>query len=435
MSSDRLALRLSGVSKRYRIVSAADRPTGLAATFARRLRHPLRRAPRDQVDALRDVTFDVAEGEAVGIIGRNGAGKSTLLKILSRITTPSGGRIDLYGRVGSLLEVGTGFHPELTGRENCYLNGAILGMTKREIDRQFDSIVEFAGIGRFLNTPVKRYSTGMYIRLGFAVAAHLNPEILIVDEVLAVGDVQFQKKCLGKMSEVTSEQGRTVLFVSHNMAAVEALCPRTVYLEGGRVMFDGPTPEAIMSYLSRGDSAGVEESRGEYDLSQAARDETAGPPILRKITILGPDGRATDAVRMGDPISFAIDVDGLDLPAQSVGIRIRTELDLPVASVNMGMLPPALDKERVRPDQVVLHVPRLPLLPGRYSVELAVDTFKQSEDRVERAATFDVEAADVYGTGHGMPTGPAHGLLYLDDARWEIRENGAVRSASSERAS
>lgn len=434
MSSDRLALSVQGISKDYRIVSAADRPTGLAEAFTRRVRHPLRRAPRDRVSALHDVTFDVEQGEAVGIIGRNGAGKSTLLKILSRIVSPSSGKADLYGRVGSLLEVGTGFHPELTGRENTYLNGAILGMKKSEISRQFDSIVDFAGIERFVNTPVKRYSTGMYIRLAFAVAAHLNPEILIVDEVLAVGDSQFQKKCLGKMNEVTTEQGRTVLFVSHNMAAIEALCRRCVYLDGGRVAFDGPTQQAVMRYLSRGDSAGVEESRGQFDLARADRGERGEAPVLHKLTILGPDGRPTDSVRMGEDVSFAIDVAGITLPDQAIGVKIKTELDLPVVILTTTLLPPSLDGT-VRPDQVVLHVPRIPLLPGRYWVELWAFEFKNQRDRVERAASFDVEAADVYGAGHRMVSGPIHGLIYVDEATWEVRADRALSEASTDRAS
>jgi lipopolysaccharide transport system ATP-binding protein len=200
--------------------------------------------------AVRDVNFEVKKGEVLDH-RRNGAGKSTLLKILSQITPPTTGEIRLRGRVGSLLEVGTGFHPELTGRENIYLNGAILGMRKKEIEAKFDEIVEFAGIGKFLDTPVKRYSSGMYVRLAFAVAAHMEPEILIVDEVLAVGDAEFQKKCLGKMEDVTKKEGRTVIFVSHNMGAVAQLCTRTVVLEGGKVAFVGPTDKAISYYLDK----------------------------------------------------------------------------------------------------------------------------------------------------------------------------------------
>jgi lipopolysaccharide transport system ATP-binding protein len=204
----------------------------------------------DEFWALRDVSFDVQPGEVIGVIGRNGAGKSTLLKILSRITEPTSGEARIRGRVASLLEVGTGFHPELTGRENVFLNGAILGMTKAEIRSKFDEIVEFSGIGKFVDTPVKRYSSGMYVRLAFAVAAHLEPEILIVDEVLAVGDAEFQRKCLGKMKEVSNDQGRTVLFVSHNMAAMQNLCHRCIWLDQGRIERTGPTDEVVRAYLT-----------------------------------------------------------------------------------------------------------------------------------------------------------------------------------------
>ena len=205
----------------------------------------------DEFWALKDVSFEVKRGEIVGVIGRNGAGKSTLLKILCRITEPTSGKAEIHGRVGSLLEVGTGFHPELTGRENIFLNGAILGMKRVEIDRKFDEIVAFSGVERFLDTPVKRYSSGMYVRLAFAVAAHLEPEILIIDEVLAVGDAEFQKKCLGKMGEVAHE-GRTVLFVSHNMGMITSLCPRAMLLDAGRVTTQGTASEIVMGYVSRG---------------------------------------------------------------------------------------------------------------------------------------------------------------------------------------
>ena len=225
----------------------------------RLLQAPLRRlrrsAPRrSDFWALKDVSFEVPPGEVLGVVGRNGAGKSTLLKVLSRITEPTTGRVELRGRVGSLLEVGTGFHPELTGRENIYLNGAILGMKRREIARKFDEIVAFAEVEQFLDTPVKRYSSGMYMRLAFAVAAHLEPEILLVDEVLAVGDAEFQKKCLGKMGDVAGE-GRTVLFVSHNMGAVQTVCRRALLLDHGRVKMIGPAEEVVAEYLKAGEAA------------------------------------------------------------------------------------------------------------------------------------------------------------------------------------
>src|SRR5438093_2862846 len=247
MSSSHVAISARGVSKAYSIRHAVQPATTLTEEIMKRLRDPLRREPKEIFWALTDVSFEVKAGEVIGIIGRNGAGKSTLLKILSRITEMSEGAIDLYGRVGSLLEVGTGFHQDLTGRENVFLNGAILGMTRNEIRKQFDSIVDFAGIEKFIDTPVKRYSSGMYVRLAFAVAAHLRSEILIVDEVLAVGDAEFQKKCLDKMKEVSTD-GRTVLFVSHNMHSVAALCSAALVLDHGRLIFFGGTAQAFEEY-------------------------------------------------------------------------------------------------------------------------------------------------------------------------------------------
>jgi len=250
-----IAVRVEHLSKLYRLGEQRARYSTFRETLAGAASAPLRwlkgerRAEPNTIWALDDVSFEVKHGEAVGIIGRNGAGKSTLLKVLSRITKPTRGRVDIYGRVGSLLEVGTGFHPELTGRENIYLNGAILGMSRREIQRKFDEIVDFAEIEKFLDTPVKFYSSGMYVRLAFAVAAHLEPEILVVDEVLAVGDAEFQKKCLGKMGDVAQE-GRTVLFVSHNMAAVRNLCLNGLLLSDGAIQIRGKISEIISHYLN-----------------------------------------------------------------------------------------------------------------------------------------------------------------------------------------
>jgi lipopolysaccharide transport system ATP-binding protein len=250
MSSD-LAIRVQGLTKTYCIRHQEQRKEStLAETLLRRVRHPFRSADETETfHALSDVSFDVRKGDVVGVIGRNGAGKSTLLKVLSRITAPTAGRVELYGRIGSLLEVGTGFHPELSGRENIFLNGNILGMSRSEIRRQFDAIVDFAGVEKFLDTPVKRYSSGMYVRLAFAVAAHLQSEILIVDEVLAVGDAEFQRKCLGKMRDVASG-GRTVLFVSHHMQSVQVLCNRALYLQGGRCTYDGAVRGAVDAYAA-----------------------------------------------------------------------------------------------------------------------------------------------------------------------------------------
>ncbi len=249
MSSSDLAMSVRGISKRYSIRHDLYQHSTAAEAVVDRLKHPFRRQRREDLWALGDVSFDVPRGEVLGIFGRNGAGKSTLLKIIARITNPTSGEIDLYGKVGSLLEVGTGFHPELTGRENIYLNGSILGMRRRDIDRHFDEIVAFAGTERFLDTPMKRYSSGMWVRLAFAVAAHLDADILLVDEVLAVGDVDFQSRCLAKMREVASS-GRTVLFVSHQMQSVSALCTSALYLEAGGVAHVGTVEETIDRYMA-----------------------------------------------------------------------------------------------------------------------------------------------------------------------------------------
>jgi len=263
-----------GVAKQYRLGQYQAAYGTLRESLAhagRRLRGREHRAEMEEVWALRDVTFEVQQGEVLGIIGRNGAGKSTLLKVLTRITSPTLGRVEIRGRVGSLLEVGTGFHPELTGRENIYLNGAILGMKRREIAERFDAIVDFSGVERFMDTPVKRYSSGMYVRLAFAVAAHLEPEILLVDEVLAVGDAEFQRRCLGRMEELGSS-GRTVIFVSHQLPAVAQLCDRAIQINGGSVVADGRPAEVIANYLHQTHSSG---SVREWPLESAPGNDLA----------------------------------------------------------------------------------------------------------------------------------------------------------------
>lgn len=260
---------------------------------------------KEELWPVKDVSFEIRAGEVVGIIGRNGAGKSTLLKILSRITEPTSGRAEIIGRVGTLLEVGTGFHPELTGRENIYLSGIILGMKKAEIDQKFDEIVEFAGIAKFMDTPVKRYSSGMYVRLAFAVGAHLEPEILIVDEVLAVGDAQFQKKCLDKMRAIGS-QGRTVLFVSHNLDAVTRLCDRAILLQGGRVIYDGSSNEAVKAYLGEGTTSSA--VREWPDPSTAPSGNVVR---LRAVRVKSEDGRITESLDIRRPILIEMDYEVL----------------------------------------------------------------------------------------------------------------------------
>jgi lipopolysaccharide transport system ATP-binding protein len=307
MSND--AVRVSSVGKRYQIGGAREAYPTLRDTLVSvvtgpiaRLRHPGSYSHHiDWFWALRDVSFEMKTGEVLGIIGRNGAGKSTLLKVLSRITEPTEGRVELWGRVGSLLEVGTGFHPELTGRDNVWLNGAILGMRRAEIQRRFDEIVEFAGISRFLDTPVKRYSSGMYVRLAFAVAAHLDPDILVVDEVLSVGDAEFQKKCLAKMGE-TSRSGRTVLFVSHNMAAVRSLCSRAIVLEEGKQTFDGSPMQAVAHYL-RGQSA----NRAQRVWDDVRRAPGGDGVACRSVAVRDAHGEVTADIDVQEPFSLEVD--------------------------------------------------------------------------------------------------------------------------------
>lgn len=302
-------IRVEDLSKRYRIgqregyKTLRDSLTGAIYAPFRRIRSNWQRfnlppSSDDYIWALKNVSFEIRQGEVIGIIGRNGAGKSTLLKVLSRITEPTEGSVEVTGRVGSLLEVGTGFHPELTGRENIYLNGAILGMRKTEIVRRFDEIVSFAEIGKFIDTPVKWYSSGMYVRLAFAVAAHLEPEILLVDEVLAVGDAGFQRKCLGKMGEVAGA-GRTVLLVSHNMGAIRQLCLRTLWLDTGRVMKDGNTASAVESYLAGLDPADI---MGEVMFPEDPRKDSQ----LRAIRVLNEHGALTQRFSCDEPITVEI---------------------------------------------------------------------------------------------------------------------------------
>ncbi len=272
--------------------------------------------------ALRDVSLQVQRGEAVALIGPNGAGKSTLLKLLSRITLPTEGRIVMHGRVATLLEVGTGFHPELSGRENIFVNGAILGMRRREIDARFDEIVEFSGIERFIDTPVKRYSSGMYVRLAFAVAAHLEPEILLIDEVLAVGDAEFQRKCLGKMQEV-SEGGRTVVFVSHNMAAVQRLCSRAFVIDKGRLAMQGSVTDAVAAYL---DTTGPQQQTGVSVIGDnVERFGGTGAARLRRVVLSDTDGQPTSAVQLGQRFRVTMTFEVFELiPEAAIELGICT---------------------------------------------------------------------------------------------------------------
>jgi len=312
-----VAVSIHSVSKTYSLGVRQAQSTTLGEAFMSLLRNGFKKPANREFSALRDISFEVKRGEILGIIGRNGAGKTTLLKILSRITEPTSGHIDLYGRVGSLLEVGTGFHPELTGRENVYLNGAILGMSRKEIDAKFDSIVGFAETEAFLDTPVKRYSSGMYVRLAFAVAAHLDPEILIVDEVLAVGDVQFQRKSMARMESAASSEGKTILFVSHNMTAVAKLCTRVALLDQGKVLSVGAPQAVIAEYL-------LLASEAKRAVTVLESGDLPHPLTRVAVTTLNDRSEHTGYFRFGEPwrirLQFEI-VDGINHCIAAVGLQ------------------------------------------------------------------------------------------------------------------
>ncbi len=364
------AIRVAGLGKEYQLGTRERGYTTFREAVGRAVTAPFRRlrqlsgATESSTSfwALKDVSFDVEPGEVVGIIGRNGAGKSTLLKILSQITEPTTGEIALNGRVASLLEVGTGFHPELSGRENIYLNGAILGMSRAEIKRKFDEIVAFAEVEKFLDTPVKRYSSGMYVRLAFAVAAHLEPEILIVDEVLAVGDTAFQKKCLGKMGEV-AKGGRTVLFVSHNMGAIQTLCTRGVFLSRGQLVTTGPTEQVVTTYLQTASATPA-------DLALTTADRSGSGAVRLTGFWLEDGGRRTEEVASGRPVSLVLRYsadDGASLTGVSFGVSFHTAMG-DTLSVIYSDYTGVTFGELGGEGEVRFRVPELPLNQGLYYI-------------------------------------------------------------------
>jgi len=398
------AIRIENLAKQYHIGASRQGMTfrealiDLVAMPFRRLRS-FGRSSHSEADtfwALRDVTFDVEPGEVVGIIGRNGAGKSTLLKILSRITEPSEGEAIINGRVGSLLEVGTGFHPELTGRENVYLSAAILGMKRREMTDKFDEIVEFSGIEKFIDTPVKRYSSGMRVRLGFAVAAHLDPEILIIDEVLAVGDAEFRRKCLGKMGDV-ARGGRTVLFVSHNMTAVRGLCTRCVCLEDGKIATMGDVDQTI-DYYSR---SCVTTNYDEVDFRNHPRRVRGCTPCITGVRLGADPADPVLVIPMGADLTVRVD---LDLPEsmrlKHMCLGIEDAVGSRVLSFQSDTQGARIFDEVVKAGHLVCTAPRLPLMPGRYYLTVVVGTPTNPKfDRIEQAISFEITPNDVYGTG------------------------------------
>jgi lipopolysaccharide transport system ATP-binding protein len=357
------------------------------------------------LQALNDVSFDVQPGEVIGIIGRNGAGKSTLLKILSQITEPTAGEIRVKGRIASLLEVGTGFHPELSGRENIFLNGAILGMTKAEIKAKFDEIVAFAEVDKFLDTPVKRYSSGMYVRLAFAVAAHLEPEILVIDEVLAVGDVQFQKRCLGKMAAV-AKSGRTVLFVSHNLAAVQKLCSRALLLEAGALKLDGRTEDCIARYLQGDGEAGGDVPGFSISRKTLEKQSPGAPLRITNLEFLDCDQNPLRHLNTNEGLALRLHYLCSGQFARgtvSFLISLKTTLGLEVCRVSTMPISGYPIDELGRTGHLDLKIESLPLVGGRYLIDLTV--FRPGMDTIlqlPELATFEITPTDVYNSGVGM---------------------------------
>ncbi len=408
-------IAVENLGKQYRVgATLADYgrlSEELSRNAARLLRRPSE-APSTTREfwALREVSFSVGEGEVVGIVGRNGAGKTTLLKILSRITSPTTGRAVVHGRVGSLLEVGTGFHSELSGRENVYLNGAILGMRRREIDAKFDDIVEFAEVQRFIDTPVKRYSSGMAVRLAFAVAAFLEPEILFIDEVLSVGDQAFQQRCLGRMGEI-AQSGRTILFVSHSLAAVSALCDRGVLIERGRVIGDGPVEEVLARY--------VEMVREGGDLDLRDREDRQGDGRLRftSLSVTGPQG----APRTWDDAQFSLFYEATsDLPEVMTSFAVYGPLGEPVFQMTNRIAGQEF-RNLPRKGEIRCMVPSIPIAPGLYTINLYCEVNGVLADWIHGAGTFEIVERDVFGSGHLPP--PGHGRLVLPNT-WSVTHEG-----------
>ena len=428
-----ISIKVENLSKRYRIGLKDEIHDTFAGALTSFIRSPAKNLRRlrsltsfdeknsnsdirnsnsdDIIWALKDVSFEVKTGEVVGIIGRNGAGKSTLLKILSRITHPTIGRVEMLGRISSLLEVGTGFHPELTGRENIYLNGTILGMRKAEIDRKFDEIVSFSGVEKYIYTPVKFYSSGMRVRLAFSVAAHLEPEILLVDEVLAVGDAEFQKKCLGKMDNM-AYKGRTILLVSHNLAAIASLSHRAFFLDRGRLFFSGPVQTAINTYLQSFDLSQNSVVNFPYDSSR---------PSITRVTIVDDEFKPCKSIQMGKPFGIQVAFRSpFPILNPVLGIRInsqegRTILGITNLMHNNKMLCNACEKGTFR-----VFFPEPNLNQGTYHLIINLGTISESYARIQNALEFTVNPYDVYGTGK-IPTSDQS--MIFTQGEWVFYQN------------
>jgi len=420
-----IAIRAEGLGKRYRLGASVQYKTlrevlpGIVSGAVRRVRSiGSSNSEAESFWALRDVSFDVKHGEVIGVIGRNGAGKSTLLKIFSRITWPTEGRALIHGRVGSLLEVGTGFHPELTGRENIFLNGAIMGMRKTEITAKFDEIVAFAEVDKFIDTAVKHYSSGMYVRLAFAIAAHLEPEILIVDEVLAVGDLAFQQKCLGKMSEV-SRGGRTILFVSHNMPVVEKLCERAIVLHEGRVAYEGETSGAIHHYLHSTLAANTADGHI-FDLTNATNRRAAAGNLLQRIELYTDDDLPMlEGIRIGKGLKAKVFFH-LPKPVRSfdIGLGFDDMFGQRIFTAN-SLFEPARPTGEWEGSQVfVCEIPSFTLMPGMYHIKVWMDVNHTVADTIFQAARLTVLESDYYGSGKA----PWNGAVVMKH-NWYVDES------------
>jgi homopolymeric O-antigen transport system ATP-binding protein len=432
-----IAIQSEGLGKQYEIGAIAPYRTlreslaGALGTVARRVRSMGSGDPEEnRFWALRDVSFDVKHGEVIGVIGRNGAGKSTLLKLLSRITWPTEGRASIHGRVGALLEVGTGFHPELTGRENIFLNGAIMGMRKTEIAAKFDEIVAFSGVEKFIDTAVKHYSSGMYVRLAFAIAAHLEPEILIIDEVLAVGDLAFQQKCLGKMSEV-SRGGRTILVVSHNMAVVEKLCERCIILDAGRVTFQGETSEAVHHYLKSMMVANKPDGHV-FDLGQSVDRQPPDGKLLKRMEFYTDDGWPVhEGIRIGGGLKVKIH---FDLPAHTRNFDVSLGFDSIFGQRVFNattLFEPNRDRDdRGGPQVIVCDIPSFTLMPGTYNIRLSLDINQRRIETINQSSQVTVLESDYYGGGKI----PWNGVCVIRHNWYLEPGEGAVSSAGSQAA-
>jgi lipopolysaccharide transport system ATP-binding protein len=420
MSPDHPAIRVSHLGKKYSIGGPQEKYLTFRDAIVNSVKAPFKRLSSKETPsefwALKDVSFDVEQGEVVGIIGRNGAGKSTLLKILSRITAPTEGTVDLYGRVGSLLEVGTGFHSELTGRENIFLSGSILGMKRREIDAKLDEIVKFSEIEKFLDTPVKRYSSGMYVRLAFSVAAYMDTEILLVDEVLAVGDAAFQKKCLGKMGDVATKEGRTVLFVSHNMSSLQNLCDRGFLIENGQIVFKGQINDTINKYI---DNLSSVVGYNFANLSDHPERSSGMKKMLKSIDVKS--GEIDGLIVTGGEIIFTLEFDSGQQKIDLIQLGICSRNGNRITTLGTHHHPVYINELSGR-QRVECKVKFLPLNEGEYYITAMVGKRNphQNFDYIENSVCFKVFFNDYYKTGVQLL--PAQGNMALQ-SEWKRLKN------------